>query len=125
MGKEIRSVSFDCEGNLLAVGFKDGQISLVEFSMEKKTLTDVIKTRERNAPIVCIRYFNPRFIYRFSPNKKFLVASSENCCIDIFNFQAEKLTRVGYVTHIEDAVMQMDWATNSQYIRVKRFFRGN
>jgi hypothetical protein len=31
------------------------------------------------------------------------------------------LTRIGYVTHIEDAVLQMDWATNSQYIRVNIF----
>ena len=113
MGKEIRSVSFDDEGRLLAVGFKDGQISLVEFSMEKKTLIDIVKTRERNAPIVCIR---------FSPNRKLLVASSENCCIDIFDVQEEKLARIGYVTHIEDAVLQMDWATNSQYIRVKHFY---
>jgi len=56
MGKEIRSVAFDCEGTLLAVGFKDGQISLVEFSMEKKSLNDVYKTRERNAAITCVRY---------------------------------------------------------------------
>jgi hypothetical protein len=57
MGKEIRSVSFDAEGTLLAVGFKDGQISLIAFSVEQKSLSDVVKTRERNAPIVCIRYF--------------------------------------------------------------------
>jgi hypothetical protein len=57
MGKEIRSVSFDAEGTLLAVGFKDGQISLLAFSMEKKELTDIAKTRERNAAITCVRYF--------------------------------------------------------------------
>jgi hypothetical protein len=56
MGKEIRSVAFDCEGTSLAVGFKDGQISLVEFSMEKKSLNDVHKTRERNAAITCVKY---------------------------------------------------------------------
>ncbi len=61
------------------------------------------------------------FVYRFSPNKKFLVASSENSCIDFFDVQQGTLTRVGYVTRIEDAVMQMDWATNSQFIRVKKF----
>jgi hypothetical protein len=62
MGKEIRSVSFDVEGTLLAVGFKDGQISLVGFSMEKKELNDLAKTRERNAPIVCVRYLIRRLI---------------------------------------------------------------
>ncbi|CAF0858738.1 unnamed protein product [Adineta steineri] len=109
MGKEIRSVSFDCDGTLLAVGFKDGQISLVDFSMEKKSLTDGNKkTRERNAAITCIR---------FSPNGKLLVASSENCCIDFFGIQQKELTRLGYVTHIQDAVLQMDWSTTSQYIR--------
>jgi WD40 repeat protein len=57
------------------------------------------------------------FIFRFSPDRKLLVASSENCCIDFFDIQQEKLTRVGYVTHIADAVLQIDWSTNSQYIR--------
>lgn len=55
MGKEIRSISFDGKGNLIAVGFKDGQISLVVFSKDNKDLDDVFKTRERNAAIVCIR----------------------------------------------------------------------
>lgn len=55
MGKEIRSVSFDAEGNHLVVGFKDGQISLLVFSEEKRELSDIFKTRERNAAILCIR----------------------------------------------------------------------
>ena len=55
MGREIRSVSFNGQGTLLAVGFRDGLISLVTFSAEKKELTDVAKTRERNSPITCIR----------------------------------------------------------------------
>jgi len=55
MGKEIRSISFDIEGNLLAVGFRDGQISLVAFSSENGKLEDRAKTRERNAPILCVR----------------------------------------------------------------------
>ncbi|UJR16486.1 hypothetical protein I4U23_003389 [Adineta vaga] len=108
MGKEVRSVSFDTEGTLLAVGFKDGQISLVKFSIETRTLTDLQKTRERNAAIACIS---------FSPNGKLLVASSENCCIDFFDIEQKTLSRVGYATHIEDSVLQMDWSTNSQYIR--------
>ncbi|CAF1944366.1 unnamed protein product [Rotaria magnacalcarata] len=108
MGKAIRSISFHADGNLLAVGFQDGQISLVGFSKEKKELTEIDKTRERNAAIVCVR---------FSPNKKLLVASSNNCSIDFFNIQQNKLARVGYVTHIDDAVLQIDWATNSEYIR--------
>ena len=49
------------------------------------------------------------------------MASSENCCIDFFDIQQRTLARVGYVTHIEDAVLQMDWSTNSQYIRVRVF----
>ena len=55
MGKEIRSISFDAEGNLIAVGSKDGQINLVAFNETKKELDDVFKTRERNAAIICIR----------------------------------------------------------------------
>ncbi|CAF5099850.1 unnamed protein product, partial [Rotaria sp. Silwood1] len=51
------------------------------------------------------------------PDGKFLVASSENCCIDFFDVENDKLTRVGYVTHMKDAITQIDWATNSQYIR--------
>ncbi|CAF5129730.1 unnamed protein product, partial [Rotaria sp. Silwood1] len=31
MGKEIRSVSFDVEGTLLAIGFKDGRIGFCCF----------------------------------------------------------------------------------------------
>ena len=62
------------------------------------------------------------FFLRFSPNKKYLVASSENCCIDIFEIQHEKLTRIAYVTHIEDPIMQIDWSSNSKYIRVNFIF---
>jgi hypothetical protein len=57
LGNLIQSVSFDAEGTLIAVGFKDGQISLMHFSLEDKQLTDAFKTRERNAAILCIRYF--------------------------------------------------------------------
>ncbi len=62
-----------------------------------------------------------RFIFRFSPNRSHLVASSENCCIDFFDIQNDKLTRIGYVTHIEDPVTQIDWSSNSKFIRVKSF----
>ena len=55
MGKEVRSVAFNVDGTLLAVGFKDGQISLVKFTAEKKELLDKLKTRERNVPITCVR----------------------------------------------------------------------
>lgn len=55
MGKEIRSISFNVQGTLIAVGFKDGLISLVSLSVEKRELIDVAKTRERSAPITCIR----------------------------------------------------------------------
>lgn len=55
MGKEIRSVAFDSDGTLIAVGCKDGQISLVTFSAEEKKLVDVHKTRERSAAILCIK----------------------------------------------------------------------
>ncbi|UJR29986.1 hypothetical protein I4U23_017533 [Adineta vaga] len=109
MGKEIRSVAFDGEGTLIAVGCKDGQISLVTFSAEEKKLTDVYKSRERSAAIVCIK---------FSPNRNLLVTSSENCCLDFFEvIEGKKLSRVGYVTHIADAVLHIDWSTNSKYIR--------
>ncbi|CAF1609867.1 unnamed protein product [Rotaria magnacalcarata] len=108
MGKEIRSVSFDPSGDILAVGYKDGQISLVNFSIDKKELIEARKTRERNAAILCVR---------FSPDGKSLVASSENCCIDFFDVQQDKLTRLGYVTRIAEAVSQIDWSTNSLYIR--------
>ena len=124
MGKEIRSVSFSGDGESLAVGFRDGQISFVRFA--EKKLTDVSKTRERNAAITCVRQVlsaSPililtRITSRFSPNRQFLAASSENCCIDFFDIQQKKFTRVGYVTHIEDAVNQVDWSVDSKYVRV-------
>ena len=61
-------------------------------------------------------------IYRFSPDRRLLVASSDNCCVDFFDVQQKQLARIGYVTHIVDPVMHMDWAMNSQYIRVNRCF---
>ncbi|CAF1543885.1 unnamed protein product, partial [Adineta ricciae] len=108
MGREIRSVAFDGEGTLIAVGCRDGQISLVTYSPEEKKLTDVYKSRERSAAIICIK---------FSPNRKLLVTSSENSCLDFFEVNQTKLSRVGYVTHIADPVLHIDWSTNSKYIR--------
>ena len=58
-------------------------------------------------------------ICRFSPDGKLLAGASENNSIDIFDISQDKFTRVGYITHIEDAVQQIDWATTSQYIRVR------
>ena len=55
MGREIRSVAFDGEGTLIAVGCRDGQISLVTYSPDEKKLTDVYKSRERSAAIICIK----------------------------------------------------------------------
>ena len=62
---------------------------------------------------------NQFFTSRFSPNGKMLAASSENCCVDFFEVQQQRLTRVGYITHIEGYVIQMDWSINSQFIRVR------
>lgn len=127
MDQGIRSVSFRGDGNVLAVGFKDGQVSLVTFSRGNEDLPELDKTRERSTPILCVRYLfssvyfitiKQSSIYRFSPDNKLLVASSENCCIDFFNVETNKLIRVAYVTRLQDPVVQIDWGTKSIYIRV-------
>jgi hypothetical protein len=55
LGKEIRSVSFNNQGSLIAVGFIDGQISLLKFTLDNRQLSDMFKTRERNASIIGLR----------------------------------------------------------------------
>lgn len=46
------------------------------------------------------------------------MTGTENGCIDIFDISQEKFNRVGYITHIPDAIQQIDWSSNSQFIRV-------
>ncbi|XP_046338524.1 echinoderm microtubule-associated protein-like 6 isoform X1 [Haliotis rufescens] len=100
-----RSVSFSRDGELIAVGLKNG-----EFLILSKDLKLWTKKRDRSGSINDIR---------FSPDNKYLAVGSEDSCVDFYDIsQGPNLVRKGYCNGIPSFVIQMDFSADSKYIRV-------
>lgn len=101
-----RSVAFSLDGELIAVGCKNGEF-LVFSANELKLLG---KRRDRSGAINDIR---------FSPDKKHLAVGSEENCVDFYDLTSgPALNRSGYCKGIPSFVIQMDFSADSRYIRV-------
>ncbi|XP_033734062.1 echinoderm microtubule-associated protein-like 6 [Pecten maximus] len=101
-----RSAAFSVDGEMLAVGLKNGEFVVL--------LTNGLKLwgkrRDRAGAINDIR---------FSPDGKILAVGSEDCCVDFYDLsKGQSLQRAGYCKGIPTFVIQMDFSADSQYIRV-------
>lgn len=100
------SVSFSCDGDLIAVGLKNGEFLILT--------TDGLKLwgrkRDRSGAINDIR---------FSPDGKYLAVGSESKCVDFYDLSSgSSLSRAGFCKGIPSFVIQMDFSANGQYIKV-------
>lgn len=59
---------------------------------------------------------------RFSPRKSYLAAGSTDSAIDFYELNNGKMKRVSYCTQLPGSVLQMDWSTSSEYIKVEKSF---
>jgi WD40 repeat protein len=56
---------------------------------------------------------------KFSPHNSMLAAGSLDSAIDFFEITPlGKLSRVGYCTNVPGPVLQIDWSTSVEYIKV-------
>ncbi|KAL5008221.1 hypothetical protein ScPMuIL_013802 [Solemya velum] len=101
-----RSVAFSGDGELIAVGMKNGEFIILAANGLKLWG----KKRDRKGAISDVR---------FSPDGKYLAVGSEDNCVDFYDLsQGPSLVRAGYCKGIPSFVIQTDFAADSQYIRV-------
>ncbi|XP_060573407.1 echinoderm microtubule-associated protein-like 6 [Ruditapes philippinarum] len=103
---QARSVGFSPDGEMIAVGLKNGEFLI----LMAKGLKVWGRRRDRAGSINDIR---------FSPDGKFLAVGSEDCCVDFYDIsKGSALQRSGYCKGIPSFVIQLDFSADSQYIRV-------
>ncbi|XP_035687635.1 echinoderm microtubule-associated protein-like 6 isoform X3 [Branchiostoma floridae] len=106
LGTPSRSVAYSPDGEMLAVGMKNGEFILLTAA----SLKIWGKKRDRRLAVQDIR---------FSPDGKFLAVGSDDNCVDFYDMtQGPSLTRVGYCKGIPSFVIQMDYSLDGKFIQV-------
>ena len=132
---EIRCIDFSPDGLALATGSKDGDVYLFKISRDCDSLEKVSSNRQRNATITDIKFDYSTYIYskylslvgiiikfdfRFSPRKSFLATGSSDNAIDVYQINTDgQLVRIAYCLQVPGPVLQMDWSTSAEYLKVK------
>ena len=62
------------------------------------------------------------YSFRFSPDDKYLAVGSHDSSVDYFEIDDKtgKITRVGYCAQVPGMVLQIDFSSGSNHIRVKK-----
>jgi len=58
-------------------------------------------------------------LFRFSPRKGFLASGSSDNAIDVYQITDGQLVRIAYCLQVPGPVLQMDWSTSADYLKVK------
>ncbi|CAF0889090.1 unnamed protein product [Brachionus calyciflorus] len=107
---KIRCIDFSPNGEMLGVGTSDGEVILYKLSKSYDKLEKLDFNRQRKS---CIRDI------KFSPVKSYLAAGSEDSTIDFYEINSDgKINRISYCTQVPGPILQMDWSTDAQNIRV-------
>ncbi|XP_072293600.1 echinoderm microtubule-associated protein-like 6 isoform X2 [Eucyclogobius newberryi] len=105
VGHAARCVSYSADGDMLAVGMKNGEF-LVLLSISLKMWT---KKRDRSAPIQDIR---------FSPERRLLAVAVDNT-VDVYDMTAgPSLSRLIYCSDIPACILQLDFSADSAFIQI-------
>ncbi|XP_071162130.1 echinoderm microtubule-associated protein-like 6 [Mytilus edulis] len=101
-----KSASFSRDGELVAVGLKNGEVMVLTVNGMKMWG----KRRDRSGAISDVK---------FSSDGKYLAVGSEENTVDFYDLsQGPSLNRAGYCKGIPSFVIQMDFSADSKYIRV-------
>ncbi|XP_055018852.1 echinoderm microtubule-associated protein-like 6 [Boleophthalmus pectinirostris] len=105
VGHAARCVSYSADGDMLAVGMKNGEF-LVLLSISLKMWA---KKRDRSAPIQDIR---------FSSERRLLAVAVDNT-VDVYDMTAgPSLSRLLYCSDIPACILQLDFSADSSYLQV-------
>ncbi|PWA20112.1 hypothetical protein CCH79_00017699, partial [Gambusia affinis] len=106
VGHAARCASYSSDGEMLAVGMKNGEFLLL-LSNSLKIWT---KKRDRSASLQDIR---------FSPDRRLLAVGSVENTVDVYDMSGGPgLTRLGYCSDIPAFILQLDFSADSCYIQV-------
>ncbi|XP_053730292.1 echinoderm microtubule-associated protein-like 6 isoform X1 [Synchiropus splendidus] len=106
VGTAARCVSYSADGEMLAVGMKNGEFLLLLAS----SLKVWAKKRDRSAAVQDIR---------FSPDRRLLAVGSLENMVDIYDVSAgPSLSRLIYCCDIPALILQLDFSADGCYIQV-------
>ncbi|XP_045677967.1 echinoderm microtubule-associated protein-like 5 isoform X1 [Phyllostomus hastatus] len=106
LGLAARAVSYSPEGDMVAIGMKNGEFIVLLVS----SLKIWGKKRDRRCPIHDIR---------FSPDSRFLAVGSSENSVDFYDLSlGPTLNRVSCCRDIPSFVIQMDFSADSRYLQV-------
>ncbi|KAJ3613029.1 hypothetical protein NHX12_019285 [Muraenolepis orangiensis] len=106
LGHPARTVSYSPEGDMVAIGMKNGEFIILLVA----SLKIWGKKRDRRSPIQDIR---------FSPNSRYLAVGSTESAVDFYDLTlGPQLNRVNCCREIPSFVMQMDFSADSTHVQV-------
>lgn len=131
----IRCVDFSPDGESIVIGTSEGEVVLYSVSNDYQNLNKMDSNRQRKACVTDIKWVlfkqlqksrksQHHFcllclpISRFSPRKSYLAAGSSDLAIDFFEIINGKMKRIAYCTQLPGPVLQIDWSTSAEYIKV-------
>uniref|UniRef100_H3AL06 EMAP like 5 n=1 Tax=Latimeria chalumnae TaxID=7897 RepID=H3AL06_LATCH len=106
LGHAARGVCYSPEGDMVAIGMKNGEFIILLVS----SLKIWGKKRDRRSAIQDIR---------FSPDSRYLAVGSSENSVDFYDLTlGPSLNRVSYCKDIPSFVLQMDFSADSSYLQV-------
>ncbi|KAI3380118.1 hypothetical protein SNEBB_001204 [Seison nebaliae] len=102
LGNPLHCVDFSNDGKYIAVGGKNGEVILLNHE-----LNILQRKRERGACINCVK---------FSPCSKLIAVGGHDATLDYFTIP--QMAKAGYCYEIPNFITQIDWTTDSQYIKM-------
>ncbi|KAL7992619.1 hypothetical protein Chor_016875 [Crotalus horridus] len=106
LGHAARTVSYSPEGDMVAIGMKNGEFIILLVN----SLKIWGKKRDRRSAIQDIR---------FSPDSRYLAVGSSENAVDFYDLTlGPPLNRASYCKDIPSFVIQMDFSADSSYLQV-------
>ncbi|CAI9582753.1 unnamed protein product [Staurois parvus] len=106
LGHSARSVCYSPEGDMVAIGMKNGEFIILVVA----SLKIWGKKRDRRSAIQDIR---------FSPDSHYLAVGSSENAVDFYDLTiGPSLNRISYCKDIPSFVLQIDFSADSRYVQV-------